>query len=124
MIDYFLYIYTFEQQFVVLKVMLQSLCIKYHVQTIGIYKSLNNNDLYEHKCLPKNNKLYKHSGKCEYQQQLKDILEASMVSNLEGFTNNSIISPRTSTTVKKPSAIKSLCFSSIILDVKNKTATL
>ena len=86
--------------------MLQSLCIKYHVQTIGNHKSLNNNDLYEHKCLPKINKLYKHAGKCDYQQQLKGILEAYIVSTLEGFTNNSIISPRTPTTVKKPSAIK------------------
>ena len=47
-----------------------------------------------------------------------------MVSTPEGFTDNSPISPMTSTPVKKTSARKSLCLFTIILDVKNKTATL
>ena len=44
---------TFEQQCVVLKGMLQSLQLKYHVQTIGIDPFLNNNDIYEQNFLEK-----------------------------------------------------------------------
>ena len=46
-----------------------------------------------------------------------------MVYNPEGFTNNSPIYPMTPTPVKKPTARKSLCIFTNILDVKNKTAT-
>ena len=42
---------TFEQQCVLIKGILKSLCLKYHVQTIGIDPSLRNNALYEHKFL-------------------------------------------------------------------------
>ena len=38
-IDYILPIDTFEQQFVVLKVMLKSPRLKYHMKTIGIHQS-------------------------------------------------------------------------------------
>ena len=50
-IDYVLSIDTFEQQCVVIKGMLQSPRLKYHVQTIGIDQYLSNNFIYEHKCL-------------------------------------------------------------------------
>ena len=46
-----------------------------------------------------------------------------MVSNPEGFTNNSPISPMTSTPVKKPNARKSLCIFTNILYLKEKTST-
>ena len=46
-----------------------------------------------------------------------------MVSNPEGFKDNSPISPMTSTPVKKQSSRKSLCLFTNMLDVKNKTAT-
>ena len=39
--------------------MLQSLKLKYCVQTIGIDQSLSDNDLHEHKCLENIKKLYK-----------------------------------------------------------------
>ena len=78
-IDYVLSIDTFEQQCVVLKGMLQSQRLKDRVQTIGIHPSLSNNDIYEHNCLENIKKKYKKSGKCDNQQQLKDILEAAMV---------------------------------------------
>ena len=52
-IDSILYIDTFEQQFVVLKIMLQSPRLEYHVRTIGIDQSFSNNSLFEHKCLEK-----------------------------------------------------------------------
>ena len=49
----------------------------------------------------KHEKNYKKSGKCDNQQQLKDIIEAAMVSTPEGFTDNIPISPRTSKTANK-----------------------
>ena len=79
-IYYALSIYTFEQQCVMLKVMLQSPLLKDHVQTIGIYPSLSKNAIYEQKCLENIKKLYKQAGKCDDHQQLKDIIEAAMVS--------------------------------------------
>ena len=45
-----------------------------------------------------------------------------MVSTPEGFTNNTPIYPMTPPTLKKPSAGKSLCLFTNILDVRNKTA--
>ena len=98
--------------------MLKSPRLKDHVQTIGIHPSLSNNAIYEHKCLENIKKLYKQTGKCEDQQQFKDILEANMVSTTKGFTYNSPISPMTSSPVKKPSARKSLCMLTNVLDVK------
>ena len=65
MIDSVLSIDTFEQQFFVLKGMLQSPKLKYHVQTIGIDPPLRNNAIYEHKCLENIKKLCKHAGKCD-----------------------------------------------------------
>ena len=56
---------TFEQQFVVLKGMLQSTRLKYHIHTIGIHPSLRNNATYEHKCLENIKKLHKQAGKCD-----------------------------------------------------------
>ena len=47
-------------------------------------------------------------GKCDNQQQFKDIIEAALVSTSEGFTDNSPISTMASTPAKKPSAKKSL----------------
>ena len=92
------------------------------MKTIGIGQYLINNALYEHKCLQNIKKLYKHIGKWDDQKQFKDILEAAMVSTPEGFTNNSPISPMTSTPFKKPSAKKRSCLFTIVLDVKEKTA--
>ena len=67
--------------------------------------------------------LYKQAGKCDEHQQFKDILEAAMVSTPEGLTDNNPISSMTQTPVEKPSARKSLCLYTRILDVKKKTAT-
>ena len=117
-VDYVLSIDTFEQKCVLLKFMLQSSRLKYHVQIIGIDLSLSNNDIYEHKCLENIEKLYKQAGKCDDHQKFKDIPEADMVSTHEESTNISPISPRTSTLVKKPSARKSLFMFTNILEVK------
>ena len=109
---------TFEQQCAVLKVMFQSPWLKDHVHTIGIDQFLRNNTIYEQKCLENIKILYKQAGKCDDQQQFKDIREAAMVSTPEWFTNNSPISPLTSTPIKKSSARKSLCLFTNIFEVK------
>ena len=66
-------------------------------------------------------KIYQHAGKCDDQQNLKDVLDAAIVSTPEIFTDNSPNMPMISTTVKKPSSRKSLFLFTKILDVKKKT---
>ena len=48
---------TFEQQYFVIKGMLQSPHLKYYVKTIGIDQPLSNSSLYEYKCLENIKKL-------------------------------------------------------------------
>ena len=45
--------------------------------------------------------MYQHEGKCDDQQNLKDIQDADMVSTPEGVTYDSPNVPMTSTPVKK-----------------------
>ena len=66
-------------------------------------------------------KIYQHAGKCDDQKNLKDIIEADILSTPEGFTDNIPNVFMQSTSVKKPSANKSLCLFTNILDVKPKT---
>ena len=120
-IDSILYIDTFEQQCVVIKFMLQSSCLEYHMKTIGINQSSFTRFSFEHKCLNNIKKIYQHAGKCDDQQNLKDILEADLLSTPQGVTYDSPNMPMTSTPVKKPSARKSLCLFTNILNVKPKT---
>ena len=75
---------TFKRKCVVLKGVLQSPRLKYHVKTFGIDQSFSNNALFEHKWLQNIKKLYKHDGKCEYQQKFKYILDAAMVLTPDG----------------------------------------
>ena len=98
--------------------MLQSPRLKDHLHTIEIDPSIRNNTIYEHKFLETIKNLYKQAGKFDDQKKFKDIIEAAIVSTPEVFTNNSTISPRTSTPVKKPSAEKSLCMFTNILEVE------
>ena len=79
-INYTLYIDTFEQKCVVIKVMLQSKCLKYNMNNFGLEQSLISSNYFEHKCLNNIKNIYQHAGKCDYQQKFKDILEAAMVS--------------------------------------------
>ena len=67
-------------------------------------------------------KIYQHAGKCDYQQNLKGIIDADMVSTPDGVTYNSPNVPMTSTPFKKPVASKSLFLFTNILDVRPKTA--
>ena len=122
-IHYVIWIDAFEQQCGVLKSMLQSTRPKDHAKAIVIDQYLSNNDLSKHKYIQNIKKLYKHAGKCDNQQQFKDILEAAIFSSPEGFTNNSPKYPMKPTPVNKPSARKSLCIFTNILYVKKKTST-
>ena len=78
-IDSILYIDTLEQQCVVIKCMLQSTYLEYHTKTIGIDQSFFKRSSIENKVLNNIKKMYQHAGKYEYQQNLKDILDAAMV---------------------------------------------
>ena len=66
--------------------------------------------------------IYQHAGKFDDQQNLKDIIDTAILSTPEGVTDNSPNVHMTSTPVKKPSAWKSLCLFTNILDVQPKTA--
>ena len=66
-------------------------------------------------------KIYQHEGKCDNQQNLKYILDADMVSTPEGVTDNNANMPLISIPVKKPSARKSMCLFTNILNVEPKT---
>ena len=66
--------------------------------------------------------IYQHAGKCDNQQNIKDVLDADMMSTPEGVTDKTPNLPMTSTPAKKPSARKLLCLFTNVYDVKNKTA--
>ena len=102
--------------------MLYSPSIDDHMKTIGIDQSLWNRSSFEHKFLNNTKKIYQHAGKWDDQQKLKDILDADMVLIPEGVTYDSPNLHMTSTPFKKPSARKSLCLFTKILNVKKKTA--
>ena len=102
--------------------MLQSSRLEDHMKTIGIYQSLFTKYSFEHRCMNNIKKIYRHAGKCDYQQFLKDIIDAAMVSTPEGFTDNSPNAPMKSTPVKKPIARKSLFLFTNRLNVKPKTS--
>ena len=63
-----------------LRFMLQSLLLKYHMKTIGIDQSLSNSASFEQKCSNNIKEIYHYVGKCDNQQKFKDIIEATMVS--------------------------------------------
>ena len=79
-IDSILSIETFEQKCVVIKGILQPARLEYHMNTIGIDQSLCSRSYFEHKCLNNIKNIDQHAGKCDDQQNLKDILDADMVS--------------------------------------------
>ena len=82
-VDSILYIDTFEQQCVVIKGMLKSPRLEDIMNNIGIDQSLCNRYSLEHKFLNNIKNIYQHAGKCDDQQNLKDILDAAMVSTLD-----------------------------------------
>ena len=95
-----------------------------HIVTIGVEQSLSESAMYEHRCLENINKLYKYAVKCDYQEQYKAVIEATMVSTTEGFTENIPMSPRQPVTSIKTSARKSLHKLLDILEGRPKTYVL
>ena len=92
------------------------------MKTIGIGQSSFTRSSFEHRCMNNIKDIYQHAGKCDDQQNLKDILEAAILSTPEGFTDNSPNVHMASSPVKKPSARKSLCLFTNLLAVKRTTA--
>ena len=58
-----------------LKGVFQSEQPKQQMVTIVVDQYLISSATYEHRCLENINNLYKYSGKCDYQQHYKDIIE-------------------------------------------------
>ena len=75
--------------------MLQPIRLEDHMKTIGIYQSLCTRSCFEHKYMNNIKKIYQHAGKCDDQQNLKDILDAAMVSTPEEVTDDSLHVPMT-----------------------------
>ena len=60
--------------------MLQSSRLEDHMKNIGIDQSIFTKSSFEHKCMNKIKKIHQHAGKCDDQQNLKDIIDSDMVS--------------------------------------------
>ena len=92
------------------------------MKTIGIDQSSFTRSYFEHICMNNIKNIYQHAGKCDDQQNLKDIIDAAILSTIEGVTDNSPNVHMTSTPVKRPSARKSLCLFTNILYVQPKNS--
>ena len=85
-IDHILTIDKSEKQCNMIKGMLQSSRLKYHMNTFGIEKSLSNRPSVELKCLNNIKYIYKHAGKYDNQKMIKVVIDATMVSTPEEST--------------------------------------
>ena len=59
------------------------------MKTIGIEQSSFAGSSFEHRCMNNIKKIYQHADKCDDQQNIKDIIDAAIISTLEGVTDNS-----------------------------------
>ena len=73
----------------VIKCLLQSSRLEDHMKTIGIDQSSFARSYFEHRCMKNIKNIYQHAGKCDDQQNLKDIIDAAILSTPEGVTDNS-----------------------------------
>ena len=101
--------------------MLKSSHLEDHMKSIGIDQSSFTRYSFEHRCMNNIKKMYQHAGICDDQQNIKDIIDAAILSNPKVVIDYSPNLPMISTSVKKPSASKSLCLFTNILGVKPKT---
>ena len=60
--------------------MLQSSRHQDHMNTIGIDQTSLTGSSYYHRCMNNINKIYQHVGKCDDQQNLKDVIDAVILS--------------------------------------------
>ena len=73
----------------VIKCLLQSSRLEDNMNTIGIDQYSFARSSFEHRCIKKIKKIYQHAGKCDDQHNLKDIIDAAILSTPEGVTDNS-----------------------------------
>ena len=59
------------------------------MKTIGIYQSSFARSSFEHRFMNNIKNINQHAGKCHEQQDLKDIIDADILSTPEGVTDNS-----------------------------------
>ena len=59
------------------------------MKTIGIDQSSFIGYYFEHRCMNNIKNIYQHAGKCDDQQNLKDIIDAAILSTPEGVIDNS-----------------------------------
>ena len=59
------------------------------MKTIGIGQSSFARSSFEHRCMNNIKKIYQHAGNCDDQHNLKDIIDAAILSTPEGVTDNS-----------------------------------
>ena len=92
------------------------------MKTIGIDQYSFARSSFEHRCMNNIKKIYQHASKCDDQKNLKDIIDAAILSIPEGVTDTSPNVHMSSKPVKKPSARTLLRLFTNILDVKPTTA--
>ena len=81
--------------------MLQSSRLEDHMKTIGIDQSSFARSSFENRCMNNIKNIYQHAGKCDDQQNLKDIIDAAILSTPEGVIDNS---PNIHMLLKNPDA--------------------
>ena len=59
------------------------------METIGIDQSSFARSSFEHRCMNNIKNIYQHAGKCDDQQNLKDIIDAAILSTPEVVKDNS-----------------------------------
>ena len=69
--------------------MLQSSRLEEHMKTISIDQSSFKRSFFEHICMNNIKKIYQHAGKCNDEQNIKDIIDAAIISTPEGVTDRS-----------------------------------
>ena len=60
--------------------MLQSSRLEDHMDTIGIDQYSFARSSFEHRCMNSIKNIYQHAGKCDDQQNFKDIIDAAIIS--------------------------------------------
>ena len=69
--------------------MFQSSRLEEHMKTISIYQSSFTGSYFEHICMNNIKYIYQHASKCDAQQNIKDIIDADILSTPEGVTDHS-----------------------------------
>ena len=59
------------------------------MKTIGMDQTSFARSTFEHRCMNNIKKIYEHAGKCDDQQNIKDIIDSSILSTPERVTDNS-----------------------------------